>query len=81
MTKQESAVALFNKRYGVGQRVLYRKHPHAEPFATTTTSEAFVLGGHTPCVIVGGVSGCVALDALVIVTEGGVPDALHRKTA
>ncbi len=51
----------------IGTVVDYRSHPRAEPRRTKTTSEPWILGGHTRVVMVAGVSGCVALDALTIV--------------
>lgn len=57
----------FNRAHAIGTKVLYRSYPGATHRATQTRSEAWVLGGHTPVVMIEGTAGGVALDALVIV--------------
>lgn len=57
-------VKQFNLSHPAGTPVLYRSHPHAEPLATRTTSEAWLMGGHTAVVLIGGVVGCVGIFAL-----------------
>lgn len=53
----------WNAHKPVGTVVDYRSYPSADAKRTKTTGEAFVLSGHTVCVMLEGVSGCVALDA------------------
>jgi hypothetical protein len=56
-------VANFNARCVVGQRVeLLNDHGKVEH--TKTTSEAWLLGGHTPVVKVEGRSGCYLLNRI-----------------
>lgn len=52
----------WNASYPVGTTVDFINHPGDEPVRTTTTSEAYVMGGHTACIFLAGVSGCVDLD-------------------
>jgi hypothetical protein len=55
-------VAMWNERFPVGTPVTYwpgRREGHGQ--LTTTSSEAQLLGGHTPVVWLYDVSGCVAL--------------------
>jgi hypothetical protein len=64
----------WNSKYPVGTPVTRFKliHPLAEPQATKTRSEAWLMGGHTAMVMVEGVSGGVCLESVVPRTEGGV---------
>jgi hypothetical protein len=63
--KLERAVADWNRRHGVGALVKYHRIiGEGEGVATKTRSEAWVLSGHTAVVMVEGVSGCVALEAV-----------------
>jgi len=65
----ESRVEAFNRQWPAGTAALYTSSPRTCTMATHTRSEAWVLGGHTPVVLVEGVSGAVALDALVMIME------------
>ena len=61
----EREVAEWNRRHGVGALVKYHRIiGEGEGVATKTRSEAWVLSGHTAVVMVEGVSGCVALEAV-----------------
>jgi hypothetical protein len=63
--KREREVADWNRRHGVGALVKYHRIiGEGEGVATKTRSEAWVLSGHTAVVMVEGVSGCVALEAV-----------------
>jgi hypothetical protein len=59
-------VDAFNGKHAIGTPVEYRRYPTAEPVVTVTRSEAWVMGGHTPVVLVDGVSGSVALFAIKV---------------
>lgn len=64
--KLERVVADWNRRHGVGALVKYHRIiGEGEGVATKTRSEAWVLSGHTAVVMVEGVSGCVALEAVL----------------
>lgn len=74
--KQESASALiercrqWNVAYPIGAEVEYHSVINADRHVLTrTNSVAYVLSGHTAVCFVDGVSGCVALDALVPVNN------------
>ena len=58
--------AAWNAAYPIGTEVEFHPvigaHAHRK---TRTTSEAYVLSGHTAVVALEGVAGCVALDACV----------------
>lgn len=58
----------WNESHPLGTPVIY--HPiigdNEGRRETETTSDAFVLAGHTVCVFVQGVSGCVALEAIEV---------------
>ncbi len=57
---------VWNRRHEVGCAVEY--HPiigEAGHINTTTRSKAYVLSGHTAVLFVKGVSGCVALEAVI----------------
>jgi hypothetical protein len=62
-------VGAFNRRHRIGAEFFYYSHPHAEPRRVSTRTEAYILSGHTPVVMVNGVGGCVALSALTPVEE------------
>lgn len=51
----------WNQKYRVGQKVTVKKDA-GNTVETTTTSNAVLLGGHTPVIHVEGISGCYALD-------------------
>jgi hypothetical protein len=58
----EHIVALWNSKYPVGTKVQVRKLVGDVDFVeTVTTSEAYVLGGHSPVIMLKGISGCFAL--------------------
>lgn len=58
----EHIVALWNSKYPVGTKVQVRKALNDHGFIeTVTTSEAYVLSGHSPVVMLKGISGCFAL--------------------
>lgn len=59
----------FNSAHAVGTAVTYRSHPTADPFETRTRSAAWVLSGHTAVVMVEGVAGGVALDAVTLTKQ------------
>lgn len=65
----EARVEGFNRTTQLGTKVLYTSSPGARAKATWLTSQAWVLGGHTPVVMVDGVRGCVALDALIVLAS------------
>ncbi|HGO6128480.1 TPA: hypothetical protein ACK3RK_007065 [Burkholderia cepacia] len=66
----ERAVTDWNRQHGVGAFVKYHRIiGEGEGVATKTRSEAWVLSGHTAVVMVEGVSGCVALDAITPLGE------------
>jgi hypothetical protein len=73
----ERAVEKFNARFPVGSRVEFRAHPVALPMRTEVTEPAFILSGHTACVFVKGVRGCVAIDA-VAAPFGPLPRSPRR---
>jgi hypothetical protein len=63
-------VDLWNAAYQVGQRVRYEPVKGKGGWVETTTSSlAWVLGTHTPVVMIDAKSGCVALDHLEAVTD------------
>jgi hypothetical protein len=67
MAELDRQVADWNLTVPIGSEVEY--HPViGEPAYRTgkTRSAAFVLSGHTACVFLEGVAGCVALDACVV---------------
>lgn len=62
--------AAWNLAHSIGTRVRYFPVVDGIRYVETTTrSEAFVLSGHTAVVFIEGVSGCVALDALEVVSQ------------
>ena len=63
MTKNEQLCKDFNFQVPVGSVVQVRKDDGAF-LHTTTTSEAYVLSGHTPVVHLKDISGCYALDRI-----------------
>lgn len=63
MTKAEKQVERWNERYPAGSEVTY--HSASKQLATKTKGEAFVLSGHTACIFVEGIRGCVAVSALI----------------
>lgn len=69
--KRELDVAYFNTHVPIGTVMEYRTHRKAEPRLVTTTTEAWVLSGHTAVVMVDGVSGCVAIAALDLFGQEG----------
>lgn len=64
MNQMLRKVDRFNARFPVGTRVEFRAHPVALPMRTYVTAPAFILSGHTPCVLVKGIASCVAIDAI-----------------
>lgn len=66
-TKNDLLVENWNLKHPVGARVIVtldRRDDNGRPIQkeTVTTSEAYVLSGHTPVVHLDGVSGCYRLD-------------------
>jgi hypothetical protein len=59
--RQQVRVLEWNNRVTVGAEVIVRKDDGTE-VPTTTASAAFMLGGHTACIMLDGISGCYALD-------------------
>lgn len=61
--KLEAEVARFNEQHSIGTPV--QAWPwvvnEGEPLNTVTTTEAYVLSGHTAVIHVKGVRGCIAL--------------------
>lgn len=58
----EHIVELWNSKYPVGTKVQVRRLVGDGEFVeTVTTSEAYVLSGHSPVVMLKGISGCFAL--------------------
>ena len=51
------------KSYPVGTEVIVTKDDGSE-FHTKTSSESWMLGGHTPVILVEGISGCYALERI-----------------
>lgn len=60
-TKNELKVANWNLKHPIGSPVTVTKDGGAK-VETRTTSEAYVMGGHTAVVHIEGVSGCYLLD-------------------
>ncbi len=69
MTKQQKAVERWNARLPVGTSVVRHRlfNPLREPQATQTRSAAWILGGHSPVVMVDGIAGAVALKSVCVV--------------
>jgi hypothetical protein len=61
LSAAEKEVAAFNKRFKIGDEVIYTGYPGATPHRLTTRTEASVLSGHTAVVWLNGKSGCVAV--------------------
>ena len=64
----------FNAICPVGGKVSVKLDNVAEPFETTTRSEAQILSGHTPVIWMHNVSGCYLLDRIdhaVMASDGG----------
>lgn len=61
----ERAVERWNREHPIGTRVAYRSDPHAAPRETATRSVAWIICDHAS-VLVEGISGGVALDALTV---------------
>lgn len=57
-------IALFNRTVPVGSKVIVTLDDESER-ETTTTSEAWVLGGHTPVVLLDGIAGAYMLSRVV----------------
>ena len=71
--KNTRAVEQFNARFPVGTPVLYWPGVReGEGRESVTRSEAWLLGGHTPVVMVEGYAGGIALSHIVV---PGVPPA------
>jgi hypothetical protein len=51
----------WNKKHAEGIAVKVKKDNGVEAF-TVTTSKAWMLGGHTPVIMLRGISGCYALE-------------------
>jgi hypothetical protein len=67
MTRRASDLVIqWNKTVKVGDEVVYRSHPGADPQLFKTRTEAQVLSGHTAVVWLDGKSGCVAVVACLI---------------
>lgn len=65
--KLEAAVKEFNERFQVGTEVEYCSITGFAPEHTRRTrvrKVAFVLGGHTACAFVEGVTGCVNIECI-----------------
>lgn len=60
-TKNELLVENFNLKNPVGAKVIVTKDDGSKQ-ETITTSEAYILGGHTPVIHMEGIRGCYALD-------------------
>lgn len=65
-----AAVDAFNSRYPRGQVVEYQSHPEAPAKVTRTRSAAFVLSGHTACIMLDKIPGAVSLAACTAVAAG-----------
>lgn len=68
LAELDAEVLRWNAQHKTGTEVIY--HPVIGEKAgkrTRTRSAAFVLSGHTACVFVEGVSGCVALEAIEVI--------------
>lgn len=61
MAKNDLKVENWNLKFPVGSRVIVTKDDKSQ-LETYTTSEAYVLSGHTPVIHLSGVSGCYLLD-------------------
>lgn len=80
MREDVGMVKAFNKKHRIGARVSYQNHG-GEWRETRTRSAAFMLGNHTPAVMVDGSASAVPLSALheslfsqAIVDKHGAPD-------
>lgn len=69
LKKANRAVDTWNARHAVGTPVEYTSYPGAEPLRTRTRSIAWVLGGHTPVVMIEQMAGGVALDHLELLEQ------------
>lgn len=67
---EQRRVDAWNRDHLVGERVVYRA-ALADPsgIETKTTSGAFMLSGHTACVMVKYVRGCVKLSNITAIRE------------
>jgi hypothetical protein len=64
----EQEVKGFNERFPVGTRVHVRKDL-GELLTTRTRSEAWALSGHTPVVMLEGISGCYLLSRITPIED------------
>jgi hypothetical protein len=65
-------VDIFNRNNPVGTRVRYRLYDGSRDGSyreTMTRTEAYLLGGHTACVFLVGVTGCVPLSRVDVIKE------------
>lgn len=69
MKRLERQVAKFNAKHPVGTAVVYRSSPSALATRSRIASEAWLLSGHTPVVMLDNVRGCVALSHCVPFAE------------
>lgn len=67
----QAEVDRFNQNVPEGAPVRYRSSPGADPIDTVTRSDAWLLSGHTGVVLIEGVSGAVALEAIETIKQGG----------
>lgn len=59
----------FNSKHPIGTGVSYTPYENCKPEEvrhSQTRSEAWLLGGHTPAVLIDGVRGCVCLEFLTV---------------
>ena len=72
--QNEQTIKDWNAANPIGTSVLFRKTLSipCEPVKTKTRSAAYLLGQHTPVVLVDGISGCVMLEACSVVREAPV---------
>ncbi len=58
----EALVAEWNSQVNVGDEVEYLAYPRADVKRYNTSSEAFVLSGHTAVVTLAGKAGCIDIE-------------------
>lgn len=70
MGNTQQQVDAFNAQFQVGSEVMLKKDFVETPIRTKTTSEAFILSGHTAVVFLEGVSGCYMVSHVSPVATG-----------
>lgn len=66
----QAAIEEYNRAVPIGTEVIVTKDD-GKKIRTKTRSAAWVLGGHTPVIMIEGVTGCFLLDRIEIIEENG----------